>query len=353
MPMGRDSSPMRGALRWAAGAAASFVLVWALAAVIDGSLHSAVWDEALQRYVLAPGSVIRHRSEGWADMEVGRHGLSVDGAAVLDSGEPVFLMWGDSLVAAHQVSEERKAIALYNAQVPPGAAKGVAVGRSGAGVPDDFFEVPAFEALYPRIRGHILTITKMKDVLPGGNNPGWARFLADPWRLEPGHMEVSELSLKYAPVLQRLRLDLLYQLYAGVRDHDFRFLPGDVSSAALPESGSRRVPLDMEEGWDFLIDALRSRIRKPWVFLYLPMYPHVDHGTVVLSDVEEGLKQRFKAVCEAKGVVFLDASDQFRALYEEEGKLPFGFFNLPPGPTHLNVDGHRALAAFLREKVDF
>lgn len=59
----------------------------------------------------------------------------------------------------------------------------------------------------------------------------------------------------------------------------------------------------------------------------------------------------FQSVCEKENVNFLDATEAFANLYQEEHKLAHGFINSAVGVGHINADGHRVLAYAIADKI--
>jgi hypothetical protein len=59
----------------------------------------------------------------------------------------------------------------------------------------------------------------------------------------------------------------------------------------------------------------------------------------------------FRAICERKGVAFVDATERFREEYEKNNVWPYGFSNAGIISGHLNRDGHRMIADVLEEAI--
>lgn len=56
----------------------------------------------------------------------------------------------------------------------------------------------------------------------------------------------------------------------------------------------------------------------------------------------------FRLACEDNGIIFVDMTDDFLSLYENEHTLAHGFSNTAVGVGHLNSYGHAAIAARLK-----
>lgn len=343
-------------LVWLLGALCSFGIAWLAGAIFHDSIRSVAWDETLQSYVARPGSLIRHRQEGWADTPIGLHGLETSYGPLIngesDARGPLFLLWGDSVVEGHQVAPEYKMMNVFNQSSGEQELRGIPVGFSGRSVADYVFDLTRYEALDPRIRGHVILVARMQDVLPGMHKPDMARFLSLPWRLEPGEQHISDAALRYGPLLQKYRLDMLQYLFSQVRDYDFRFAPGRAElmrkRAGIKRSRRATAAPGIEQGWEFLLTTLREKTEGFVVFVLMPNVPSVMDGEVRTWDYDAELKQHFAAECEKQGIAVVDTTSRFVELYEQTGQLPFGFFNWPSHPSHLNRNGHALVAQSLR-----
>lgn len=329
---------------WLGGGLAAFFVVWALSSIFLDSVVPMTWDEELGMYVRAPGIEIRHRSEGWADTRTGKHGFTDDGAAVMAKEPSVFVLWGDSYVESLQVENRQKAMAIFNRDSTK--IKGAAWGSGGLGVADYYFYIPRVESIYPNIEGHVILISGIQDVLWRSSFECHGRFLDNPWRLEEGECAPSQLSVDWAPFVHRLRLDFVQDLYRKLKDYRFRFTLGRINTP----TGSASVVQSKDkygEGWQFLLRSLTKQMNGFLVFVYCPVTPRLVHGSIETRDPDLILKERFKAVCKAEGVGFIDLTEAFDRLFKEKGKLPRGFRNTPQGEGHLNVVGQQIVAQAL------
>ena len=59
----------------------------------------------------------------------------------------------------------------------------------------------------------------------------------------------------------------------------------------------------------------------------------------------------FRAGCEQAGILFVDLTDSYLALYREGHKFPYGFTNTTPGMGHMNRWGHRLFAQAVYQTI--
>ena len=81
---------------------------------------------------------------------------------------------------------------------------------------------------------------------------------------------------------------------------------------------------------------------KPIIFYHPSLSLNPDGSATVYKDNDTALK--LQEVCENNNIIFIDMSDDFLKMYEEEKVLPNGFCNTAVGFGHLNKYGHRAIA---------
>lgn len=86
------------------------------------------------------------------------------------------------------------------------------------------------------------------------------------------------------------------------------------------------------------------------IIFYQPSTAIDCDGNYVDSTDREARKL-FQSACEANGIIFVDMTDEFKALYEEKHILAHGFVNTAVGRGHLNKYGHRVIAQTLAEKI--
>lgn len=343
----------RNVFHWLGGLAFSIFFIWTVSLVFSDSIIPMQWDEELGLHVRKAGTVIRQRSEGWADTAIGRHGLVKGADKILADSREVFFLWGDSMADALQVSNAHKATIHYNSLAEHCLPRGITVAGGGLGVADYYFRLPAYNALSDGVVGNVILLSGMEDVLPNRYVDCHNRFLANPWRFEASECVPSNLSLSYAPAIYSLRLDFVHTMYRRLIDRDWRFMPGRVRFQKANNLMTQK-PEDLEAGWDFLLSRMKERSDGFPVFMYCPIIPSLNNGTLLFEDPAFNLKRKFAMACKKNGVDFIDLSSEFAALYDHKNEFPRGFFNSPPGTGHLNESGQRiiaqALLQFFRER---
>lgn len=104
--------------------------------------------------------------------------------------------------------------------------------------------------------------------------------------------------------------------------------------------------------FDFLsiIDSESEKNGVTPVIFYAPNETLLKDGSLVFQTDNE-LLEVYKWTCESLGIVFIDMSDSFARLYNDEKKLAHGFSNTAVGVGHLNKYGHRIVAETLAEEL--
>ncbi len=86
------------------------------------------------------------------------------------------------------------------------------------------------------------------------------------------------------------------------------------------------------------------------VIFYSPNEYLNKEGEQVFQTNEKYLEV-YKETCESLGIVFVDMTDSFESLFNEENTLAHGFSNTGVGLGHLNKNGHRVVALRLVEEI--
>ncbi|MEF2230150.1 MAG: SGNH/GDSL hydrolase family protein [Pseudodesulfovibrio sp.] len=334
-------------LCWGLGFLFSCLFIWGVSAVFLNGITPKTWDEAVGRYVNTPGAVIRHRSEGWADLRVARHGLTPEGDRIFFSPVPKFLLWGDSYAEGIQVGAQSRAVNVYNARALEGMPRGVAVADSGLAVADYYFYLPRYEKLTENVRAHVILLAGMRAVMPSQQLDCHSRFLPDPWRFEASECEPSEAALRYGEAISRRRLDFLHAVYRSAADYRLRFCVGNLSQDRPVVERATPGPTsgELREAWTFLLGEFKKLTGARIIFFYTPLRPALRGGSILFEAPEEQAhKALFAELCARSGVGFVDLAPAFLGLYEREGRLAMGFFNTPQGSGHLNAAGQAIIA---------
>lgn len=84
------------------------------------------------------------------------------------------------------------------------------------------------------------------------------------------------------------------------------------------------------------------------IIFYIPPTEIAPDGSMTcLSDPE--MLASFAGACEENGIVFLDMTEDFNALYEQQHKTPYGYANTRVGKGHMNKYGQQAVAQRLAQ----
>lgn len=351
--------------QWALGLALSLAVAWLAGAVLLDTVQPLRLDAALGRYVAAPGTVLRTRSEGWASSRVGEHGIRGLPAGRLPEG-PKVVFWGDSFVEGAQVDDAARmaqrfgelatsaGLGLNGRDLNGKGLAGVGVATGGDALPDFLLKARATTPALGEVRLHVFVLPRMADLLPGAFRPGRASFLASPtFHLAPGDERPSRAALALAPAFRRLELAGAFAAYERLRALSPRWSVGPPvtpGTAPAPLSMPLSVPLLMPDtaAMRFLVGHALQTARENGgggvLFLHVPSLPRIAAGAVALDDPEAALARAFADVCAGAGAGFLDMGADFQAFFRSTGRFSRGFFNTPPGSGHLNEDGHRLVA---------
>lgn len=118
---------------------------------------------------------------------------------------------------------------------------------------------------------------------------------------------------------------------------------------AIEENGySEEDLLVLSEFLDYIVYSCSDYGCKPAI-LYIPTgyikdgdYTFV-HDKVAVSQLEE--------LCNEKGILLINLTDEFTEYYAKNKILPYGFSNTAYGEGHLNVTGHRIIADKLYKTI--
>jgi len=87
------------------------------------------------------------------------------------------------------------------------------------------------------------------------------------------------------------------------------------------------------------------------IIFYQPAYSIDMNGELVFEETNDGINF-FTQACEDNNVVFINVTDRFCELYEQDCILAHGFSNTAVGVGHLNKYGHRIIAETLAEYIE-
>ncbi len=86
------------------------------------------------------------------------------------------------------------------------------------------------------------------------------------------------------------------------------------------------------------------------IIFYAPN-EHISKDGNLIFQTDKKYSELYKETCEASDIVFIDMSDSFFELYNNEKKLAHGFSNTAVGVGHLNKYGHRKTAEILVDEI--
>lgn len=87
------------------------------------------------------------------------------------------------------------------------------------------------------------------------------------------------------------------------------------------------------------------------IILYQPITQIDESGNMVDTTNKDALLA-FSNACELNGIIFVDMTEPFEKLYNEQHQLAHGFVNTAVGTGHLNEYGHKVIADTLAEIIN-
>lgn len=127
-------------------------------------------------------------------------------------------------------------------------------------------------------------------------------------------------------------------------------------NAATEDSSSVQAPAESNislssylELASYIHEICEKHGVKPIIFYHPSLSLNPDGSATVYNDTDTISKMQ--EVCEKNNIIFIDMSDDFLKMYEEENVLPNGFCNTAVGFGHLNKYGHTAIARRLAAEI--
>ncbi len=329
---------------WIGGFFLSLLIITGISFLFGDSVLVYTWSSDLGTWIRPPGTVYRHRSEGWGTAHFGQ--LDVIGVRdISKTGVPAIAIWGDSHVEAFQVEQwekmQEQLVDIWKSHGRTGLTA-FGIGKSEASVADYYFQIPHYEKKCPSILAHVIIISGMDDVLPDQPSAVHGAFESKPeYRLVEHNRAPAHVRVRAA--LRKWGLDFVWlSAVPLIKDTKLRFSPGPAGT------GRERVEIVREpnpgKAFSFLLSALRRQTAKPVTFVYCPEAPTIKGGKVDFADRDAGIVPIFAEECRRNGIGFIDMTRDFRNYYEEEGAFPRGFSNSRPSQGHFNSGGHRLVA---------
>jgi hypothetical protein len=129
----------------------------------------------------------------------------------------------------------------------------------------------------------------------------------------------------------------------------------------VAEAGTEQTECEEQPGYlEDYIEALNGFLAKAnepvlenGAKLIIFYHPNsmVDESGNYADDTDAEALELFRIVCERNGIIFVDMTENFKKLYEEEHQLPHGFVNTAVGTGHLNAYGHAVIAETLAQTI--
>lgn len=122
----------------------------------------------------------------------------------------------------------------------------------------------------------------------------------------------------------------------------------DWRSADALERKSEITEKSKADVTEFLKKAAADAGNPKLIIMYHPMVELNNDGTI---NVENEGVDAFREACDKNGIIFVDMSEDFEAMYFKDHQLPYGFVNTAVGTGHLNKYGHEVIAQRLAETI--
>lgn len=107
------------------------------------------------------------------------------------------------------------------------------------------------------------------------------------------------------------------------------------------------------QGTSDLLDYMNELVTSRGCTLVLYYVPEVgfDPEGQMYFAAEESTRDSFAAMCQERGILFVDLADSLQQAYQEDHVVGAGFSNTTVGYGHLNEDGHEMLAQGIYEAI--
>ena len=327
----------------------SVAFIWVVSYFFCSSLTYYEYDSNLKRYVHAPGTIYKHRSEGIATTHYGRFNIQgVSDITKIDKDK--IIVWGDSFVEAHQVDDEYKIPQRITEKLADRGigekAMAFGVGMSGDSVADYYFYIPKYEKLAQGVKAHYIVITNLNDTLPDqpSDSTRWI-FRSAPFRLI-----LDRFYLKFQEVKKKLDRLGLYFIWQPIRS-----AIASVKSLKMIPQLSKKTPSTVSgedeksntfraEAWAFLFEKLKQQTALPLAFVYCPQIPRISDGKIITTDAKAKGMNLFIEIAKKHGISVINVRDRFVDVYKTSGAFPRGFSNSTPGKGHFNRFGDDSVA---------
>lgn len=334
----------------------SLLIIWIVAFFFCNSPILYETDTALLKQIYKPGLVYKHRSEGFAETHVGKHGISGHEDITLEKGEKI-IVWGDSYVEAFQVDDKEKMPQVITSILRKNKMNNLVcygVGMSGDSVADYYFDIPKYERLTEGVIAHIIILTKIRDTLP--DQPTDDRrglFKSEPFRLYQD--DWSPPFQKSSRFLQRYGIYFVWGPVKAALESlkNLRFGPGvfEEQKKKIEPPMVKTSKDTILESWKFLFGKLQEQTDLPLIFVYCPSVPQIENGGIAFSDKNRNLLNLFSEAAKPHGIIVLDMTSSFADFHNTTGLFPRGFSNSIPGDGHFNARGHEIVSKAIADYI--
>lgn len=340
---------LQASRRWLAGLMVASIIVWCIAFYCSSTLYNWEWDSSIEDYVIAEGTIHQHRTEGWAQTLVGRHGVyAIPDVSVVK--EPKVVFWGDSFVQGFQVDDDDKMAQQFTSQWNDKHTlqlTGVGIGTGERDCADYYYLMPKYREMLDPVYCHVIVIHDLTDTLPDCSTTRF-RFVSNP----DFHFEVDDPSppIKNPGLVTLARYfsaDAFFRFASSTKNKikQLRFRPGPVGD--IDGHKHQLITEDAQfyqDAWDFLVSGLSAQTDRPILIVYSPAVPGIQKGQVDFTDPDRELFEGFERICKKHGIDVIDLTPRLISLFESGMKLSRGFSNTTPLEGHFNQDGHRLIA---------
>ena len=107
------------------------------------------------------------------------------------------------------------------------------------------------------------------------------------------------------------------------------------------------------ENLDSLFNTMQTHCEEWETNLIIFYHPYLDideEGKLIFATDTQKI-QMFQECCERHEIIFVDLTESFLEMYNDEHKLPYGFYNTQAGKGHLNINGCKLVAEELFDAV--
>ena len=333
-------------IRCISGFLFSILFIWLISYCFLDTIPTYEFDPQLDRYINTPGSIHRHRSEGWAITKIGKYGI-MGISDITKVNNPKVAFWGDSYVEGFNIDDDKKMEHIFTNLCRSNDNMkdivGFGIGNSYDNIANYYFGIPKYEKIIPGIIAHYLIITNIKDILPDlgerrsvfTSKPVY-QFINIDWK-PPG--------LAIRNILRKYELSFLWDILKAMKGINLRFIPGPLSSSDL--TGEESPEIDEPSSlWSFVTEKISDQTNLPITIVYCPMVPKIENGATIYAEKDKyaSMWRAFAEQCKKNNIDVIDMSNIFIEYYRNTGHLPRGFPNSFPGEGHMNADGHRLVA---------